>query len=178
MNHDIRFEYFDWLCGIVGYNVTYQKLLYLLFSINFIPNIARDENRAGDGINLRYRFACERNYSYSEVSDAIDNRDCSLLEMMIALALRCEENIMYDQDYGDRTGQWFWDMVDNLGLSSFDDYHWDEYYAKEICNDFNNANYSPDGKGGLFYIPGCDKDLRSIEIWYQMCWYLNAKYLI
>lgn len=40
------------------------------------------------------------------------------LEMIIALAIRLEEHIMDDPDIGNRTGQWFWDMIVSLGLGS------------------------------------------------------------
>lgn len=175
---NIEKEYFDWICGVVQANNNYQKLLWHLFkNIRFEAILSRDENRADDGINLRYRFSQEGRYSYSEICYALDNRDCSMLEMIAALALKCEENYMYDFTIGDRTSQWFWEMLKNLGLDSFDDYHWSEDYVNEICEVFINRDYAPDGKGSLFYIPGCEKDMREVEIWYQMCWYLNEMYL-
>ena len=37
-----------------------------------------------------------------------------------------------------------------------------------------NRTYSPDGDGGLFTVRNCDRDLRNVEIWIQMCWYLDT----
>ena len=39
---------------------------------------------------------------------------------------------------------------------------------------FMDGKYKPNGKGGLFTIPSCERDLRTVEIWYQMNWYLNS----
>ena len=58
-------------------------------------------------------------------------RPCSVLEMMIALSMRCEEQIMDDPDIGNRTGQWFWDMIDNLGLGEHERLKFDGRYVDE-----------------------------------------------
>jgi hypothetical protein len=102
------------------------------------------------------------------------NGPCTVLEMMIALAIRCEETIMDDFDVGNRTGQWFWGMVTNLGLGSMTDIRYDERYIDDVLTRFLNREYEPDGKGGLFTIRRCDRDLRKVEIWYQLCWYLDS----
>ena len=77
--------------------------------------IPMDGNRAEDGIDLRYRFGHEQHYSDAMVASFLDDRPCSVLEMMIALSIRCEEHIMDDPDVGNRTGQWFWSMIASLG---------------------------------------------------------------
>lgn len=53
------------------------------------------------------------------IASYLDNRPCSVLEMIIALAIRLEEHIMDDPDIGNRTGQWFWDMIVSLGLGFY-----------------------------------------------------------
>ena len=102
-------------------------------------------------------------------------RPCSVLEMMIALALRCDA-FMDDPEIGERTSQWFWDMIINLGLGYMIDEKYDEYVVDEIIRRFLDRDYEPDGKGGLFRIKRCMYDLREVEIWYQLCWYLDAIY--
>ena len=103
----------------------------------------------------------------------LDNQPCSVLEMMIALAIRCEEHIMDDPDVGNRTGQWFWNMIMNLGLGSMTDDQFDKRYAEQVIERFLNREYEQDGEGGLFTVKHCKHDLRTVEIWYQMCWYLD-----
>lgn len=178
MRQDIERDYFEWLCEIIRSDGSYQKVLWHLFKhIRFVALIERDENRASDGINMRYKFARESGYSYAALCDALDDRDCSMLEMMVALAVRCEDNLMHDFSLGDRTYIWFWDMMRSLGLDEYDDYRYSNFEVDKICQAFMDRKYSSDGNGSLFYIPNCDRDLRTVEIWYQMCWYLNEMYL-
>ena len=46
-------------------------------------------------------------------------------------------------------------------------------YVNKVIYNFLERNYDPDGKGGLFYIRNVKADLRNIEIWTQLCWYLD-----
>jgi hypothetical protein len=98
---------------------------------------------------------------------------CSVLEMMVALAIRCEEHIMEDLELGDRTEKWFWIMIDSSGLNALTDMTFNSYEADIILQRILNREYGPCGEGGLFLIPNCGFDLRNVEIWYQLCWYLN-----
>lgn len=175
-------EYFNWLCEIVCKNrvsdqITYTKLLTYLHNTAFRYSIQRDENRAEDGIELRYKFAYEKNLEHyptiKEIESALSG-PCSVLEMMVALALRCEHTIMDDAKVGDRTRQWFWGMCRNIGLGGMRDGLFDKMEAEEIINRFLDRQYEPNGKGGLFTIRGCDTDLRRVEIWHQLCWYLDS----
>ena len=172
-------QYFDWLSDIVcgtrfAKGISYKKLLVRLHQTEFRYSIPKDKNRAEDGIDLRYRFAItqERGCSPDFVMDILDG-PCSVLEMMVALSIRCEENIMDDPQIGDRTGQWFWGMVTSLGLGSMTDSRFDRQYVDSTIIRFLNRDYEPNGHGGLFTIRNCDRDLRTVEIWYQLCWYLN-----
>lgn len=177
MRNTIINEYFEWLFDLVckqrySTQVSYRKLLTRLHSTDFRYSILRDQNRADDGAGLRYRFAIEQGYDDSIV-DILDG-PCSVLEMMIALAIHCEEHIMDDPVYGDRSGQWFWGMIVSLGLGSMIDRNYDRRYVDEVITRFLDREYQPNGRGGLFTIKDCDRDLRTVEIWYQLCWYLNS----
>ena len=94
--------------------------------------------------------------------------------MMVGLAIRCEETIMDDTNIGDRTGQWFWGMIVNLGLGSMFDNNYDRQLVETNVERFLEREYDYNGKGGLFTIRHCDRDLRDVEIWYQLCWYLDS----
>lgn len=177
---DIRNEYFSWLYSIVcsgafPRETSHRDLLSCLHNIDFTFTVMRDRNRAEDGINLRYRFAVSNGYSDSIgfVLECLGG-PCSVLEMMIALSIRCEETIMDDPEIGDRTGQWFWGMIINLGLGGMTDIHFDPDFVSETITRFLNRDYDPDGRGGLFTIRNCHRDLREVEIWYQLCWYLDS----
>ena len=172
----INDEYFDWLCEVVdskrfSKHVSYRKLLMHLHSIEFTWFIPYDDNRADDGIMLRRKYALA--HHDEELSDYISG-PCSVLEMMAALAIRCEESIMDDTLFGNRTGQWFWGMIRNLGLSPMNDSNFDAEFVDDVIAWFLNREYEPDAKGGLFTIKNCDHDLRTVEIWRQLSWYLGS----
>jgi hypothetical protein len=176
INDRIVDEYFEWMYRLVcegrySRSVSYRKLLSYLHDVEFIFSIPKDENRARDGVDLRRRFALSR--EYGDLSRYLDG-PCSVLEMMIALAIRCEESIMDDTAVGDRTGQWFWGMVTNLGLGSMYDSNFDIEYVEDVVARFLHRKYEPNGRGGLFTVRHCDRDLRDAEIWYQLCWYLDS----
>ena len=178
MTQDINSEYFEWMCSLVRdskplKNVSYRDLLWYLHSTEFVYIIPMDANRSSDGIDLRYRFGHDNHYEDPVIASCLDVNPCSMLEMMVALAFRCEEHIMYDPNKGDMAGRWFWMFIKNLGLGDMCDSRFDESQANSVIWRFLNHDYSPDGKGGLVWIPGCSYDLRSMEIWYQMQRYLS-----
>lgn len=175
---ELKNEYYNWMINLVSSNryskkLSYNKLFNHLFNTEFYYILEMDDNRVADGIDLRYRFGYENRYEDPIIASYLDNGPCSMLEMMVALSLRCEESIMSDPELGDRTGQWFWNMIVNLGLGSMDDNNYDPDYVDNVLFIFLNREYEPNGKGGLFIVNNPPKDLRTVEIWYQMCWYLN-----
>lgn len=173
----IENDYFEWMYDLIcGYRYTrehsFRKLLMHLHNVEFTYTIPKDANRARDGIDLRYRYAHEI-VGDPSVESYIQG-PCSVFEMMVALALRCEETIMDDGEVGDRTSQWFWKMIANLGLGSMLDRRFDEDYVNDILIRFLNREYEPDGRGGLFIIRNCRYDLRDVEIWNQLLEFINS----
>lgn len=166
-------EYFEWLVNMVCENKfansnSYRKLLVCLHSIPFTWTFRKDQNRAEDGIELRYYFAYDNGIqNYDELSGP-----CSVLEMMLALAIRCED-VMCDPGIGDRTSQWFWRMITNLGLGGMSDRKFDRNKVKESVNILLNRDYDSHGHGGLFVVKNPEYDLRDVELYVQMLWYLN-----
>lgn len=178
--HQVNDQYFNWLSNIVcgrrlSNYISYNKLLMCLHETDFRYLIARDQNRGEAGISLRYRFAIHEGYEDSPeiITDYIDG-PCSVLELMVAIAIYMEEHVMDNPDIGDRTGQWFWGMVVNLGLGAMNDDRFDRVLVEEVLQRFLERDYEPDGRGGLFRIRNCDQDLRRVAIFHQMCWYMNS----
>ena len=180
MNRDLILnEYFNWLSNIVGEKrysngFAYSKLLMRLHSTPFRYSIPNDRSRAEDGIELRFRFAITQGYEDSSrmICDILGG-PCSVLEMLVALSLHCEE-WMDDPEKGNRTGQWFWGMIANLGLGSMYDSRFDKRLVDDIIDKFLDRNYEPNGEGGLFRVHNPPRDLRYVEIWVQLCWYLGS----
>lgn len=177
---ELSTEYFNWMCQLItntkrhSTKTLFKTLLYFLHTVPFRVVMAQDGNRAEDGIELRYRFGRRNGYPDYMIAEYLDDHPCSVLEMMVALAVRCEEHIMEDDEYGDRTWVWFWDMIDSLGLGHMTNSRFDVDQATDIIDRFLDREYDPDGSGGLFTVPG-KRDLRTIEIWYQMQAYLETQ---
>lgn len=174
-------RYFEWLCSFVVTSkytkrLSYRRILSLLHSIDFTYTIELDGNRAADGVMLRYRFGDEFDIKEHIIREFLDDHPCSVLEMMIGLALRCEETIMDNPNLGNRTGLWFWNMIVNMGLGSMTDSKFDRGEATHRIERMINRDYESSGRGGLFSVRRLDKNMRETEIWYQMCWYLNENY--
>lgn len=178
MTENIEGLYFDWLLShvrktTVAFPFNYMRLMQALDQRPFIFTLPMDENRYQDGIDLRYRFGRHEGISESEIASALDIRQCSMLEMMVALSIRIEEHIMEDDNLGDRTGQWFWEMIESLGLAKMTDNCFDPVLVDDILTNFMERRYEYNGRGGLFTLANPPKDLRTVDIWYQMNWYLN-----
>lgn len=179
-------RYEDWISGLVLNSdqdlvtASYKKLFRKLFSVPFLYVRETDKSRVDDGYFLRYRFVSSERIPQNALDNALTNKGhvfCSVLEMMIALALRIEEHIMSDSDFGNRTGQWFWEMIVSLGLSGMDDDYFDERQVDSIINDFIAVKYDKNGKGGLFTVSNPRYDMRRVDIWYQMQYYISEKYM-
>ena len=180
MNYlEVRDGYFEWMFDLVcernyANKNLYKKLLTYLHDIEFTYHIINDADRAHDGISLRHRFALRfHSDDYYYIRDCLDG-PCSVLEMIVALAIRCEESIMDDPKIGDRTRQWFWKMIVNLGLGSMTDDKFDEHYVENVIADFLNRDYDSDGRGGLFMVKNSKYDFREMPIWSQMMRYLDT----
>jgi len=168
----IRRAYFRWLYEKVGPKRGIPqdrslKILTILHGIQFRYTLYMDKNRAADGINLRSRYIREAAYLNADEIVAYLDGPCSVLEMLVALSLRVEEQIMTDL-YSDEPGRWFWIMVENLGIINTSD---DE--IRDKVDVFLDRRYAPDGTGNIIKLRRPPQDLRTSEIWYQINWYLE-----
>ena len=167
---EMKNKYFNFLIEKVGPDIkhsSFRELLIKLYYTDFTWTFREDRRRALDGVHLRYRL-------FSDQARLLADMPPSVLEVMVGVAVRCEETIMDDPRYGDRTGQWFWGMVSSLGLSDMTDDNYNEYHVECVIEKFLSHQYKPNGEGGLFTIKNVDKDLRKEEIWTQLCWYLDS----
>ena len=179
-NAVVDIEYFNWLIKQIDGSEyidprDYMLMLETIHNYEFRWTIANDINRSEDGKQLRLIFMDEERWS----TEPKYLEGCSLLEMFIALAKRIEIDIMWDPDKGDRTSDWFWIMLDNMGLTDFSDDNFDSEKVQNICATFCARNFKSDGSGtgGAFPLRHPNgKNQRRVEIWYQMQAYLMENY--
>ena len=180
--------YFHWLCGLIGdyFRGNYQKLLWKLYRTNFVWELEYDENRAADGLFLRKIYCQEVGWydNSQSLAPPFGSREewlespCSVLEMMIALAKKAEDFIMYNPEIGNRTSVWFWQMLENLGLDVYDDIHFFPAEIDRILDIFLHRKYDSHGNGSAFPIQNCCRDLRKTDLWWQLNAYLEERYPI
>ena len=153
------------------YNKQYcdhRKLLITLYSTPFRWTLPTDASREVDGRSLRYLF--------DPRFDELKTDSSNILEVLIALAVRCEDDIMQDEEKGDRTELWFWLMISHLGLWNQTDSNYDESFVEDKLDMFLDRKYGRSGIGSIFYTTRSDRDFRYADLWYQMVWYLDEQY--
>ena len=156
----IRNEYFLWLLKRVdvGYvNIRrYVNLLEYLYEYDYTWVLPLDGNLASNGLDLRYEFNPDMDLGV---------KPCSVLEMLVSLSWSWDRDITYDYSEGDRSGLWFWVMVENLGLLECPD---DEYEIDKKLDIWLNRKFDYDGKGSPFPLDDPKRDQRKIIIWLQV----------
>lgn len=171
MNEPFEEFYFNWLCAKVERmrpttpSNSYFRLLKILQNTEFVWLLSGDDNRAADGQELRREFLI--------AAELPDNKEwrfhegCSIFEMLIAFSRRAEfQTAILARD-------WFWEFLDNLGLSDFNDaFDVSDDIIDDILYQLVWRTYEYDGLGGLFPIGTPKHDQRNVEIWYQFCDYL------
>lgn len=165
----ISSEYFSYMKSLIydpSYSDNHLEVLNALNTVDFRVILDMDYNRIGDAIEFRADF--ERRNGYFE---PILTENVSVLEVMVSLAVRCEEMIMANTKFGDRTHIWFWYMVESMNLLEFDDWNFNFDEVMSRIEHMLDRNYEKDGFGSLFYVPNCGKNMKKLDIWYQMqCW--------
>lgn len=152
----------------------YISLFNVLFEIDFVWIHPLDENRASDGLVLRSDFEYETGLYITGLSPK-----CTVFEMLAALAIRCENQLMRNLFLGDRTAKWFFMMLDNLRLSDFDNRHWTSHskeHIESIVDSFLKRKYNKNGVGGAFPLKHSQKNQSNEQIWDQLMAYINENY--
>lgn len=129
-----------------------------------------DKSRVDDAMALRFDF--ERDFDERIQFDS----PISVLEVFVALAKRCEDTIMHDPEFGDRTHDWFWEMIVNLGLDGMKNRYFDDEIVEQKIDIFLDRKYTKTGKGNIFCVKKPKQDLAQIDIFLQMRWWINEKF--
>lgn len=169
--HDYRMWLTSFIQDGVGNILQYGKLLRKLHDTPFKFCIYRDVNRAKDGLNLRQRFVQDEGLP----SDIFENTPCTVLEMLVALSIRIDDEYIGDPG-NPKPGILFWDMIQNLQLFQMVNGRFNPYYVIDILNTWMNREFEPDGRGSIFPLRPSSTDVRTLEIWDQMNAYLSENY--
>lgn len=166
----INVNYMAWLVDIAteghASDCIYKRLFTQLMDTPFrwSAGIPLDENRAYDGRSLRQKF-CRHTGARSAMNE--EDAPASVLEVLVALAMRIETDIMHNGEAGDRTSLWFASMIDSLGLTNCTDSAYDAPYVNAVLERWMDRNYEPCGRGGLFTTTDPTVLMPTIEIWQQ-----------
>jgi len=179
----IQDAYFAWLGKRVDPTAQYSHLnSYIHAGWDFRWTIAIDKNRQIDGYYLREDFlktCCDVDNAYSELSD-FEFQPVSVFEVLVALVSRMDYELD-DLSGVTRFEVWYKELLTNLDLVGLTDDVWkcNVIHAKaivwEVMTKLLDRTYDRNGVGGLFPLKNAPQDLRTVEIWYQMMIYLNAR---
>lgn len=168
--------YFEWLCDIVK-GEYYHELFWALDQMTFVSPVKMDDNCVQYVFTLRDNY---RGHGYcAGHRDA--NIEPSVFEVMVSLAVRCENDVMSEMAKGDRTPDWFHEMIYNLGLSHYTDGHFGsaERVATETAIDnWLGRNITRYGKGSAFPLDDRSRrrDCRKAGLWMCMMWYMSENH--
>lgn len=151
----------------------YSKLFLELHNMEFVWEIERDENRAADGVDLRDDYEIPDEYS-GMIDDFMD-RPCSVLEMLIGLAIRVDNDIVGDPAEA-HPEKFFMEMIENLGLDKYTNLRFDDGAVHIRVDRWMDRKFTSHGLGGLFPVYHDQRDQRNLEIWDQMNSYVNENY--
>ena len=162
-------NYLDWIIELFD-GSDYTCLFKQLMSVEFRWSVQLDANL----IPLVRRFRDKMGRDY----DGPRGRP-TVLEILATLAVECEDKIMHNDEYGNRTCQWFWMMLYNLGVNMYDDVHYNHRTAEDIDDKiatFLDRSYDYYGEGGIFTVNRPYYDMRLAPLWEQLNWQLNEEH--
>lgn len=160
-------SYFDWLVAIIApkdrlWNIDFLKRL------DSIPFVVPPGECESIDLAWTHHVSWLRSLYLDNLQRDIGPEDLhgepSFFEWLVCMAVRIEDNIMYDPfTYPeDRSWCWFWVMLNNAGLDNSNNIEQDVYCLM-------TRNFSPSGAGSICgYIQNCNLDLRTISWWDQM----------
>lgn len=166
-------KYFNWLYEKIRPMDNDQLLPYtmvctLAHRIIFDWSVPNDDNRAAEGKELRYEFEEELGIPRPRDTEWM-GLDASVLEMMVALARRCD----FIVELG--VPGWFDLFMHNLVFQRYSDACWSDMSEDHVSRALRKVNlrtYSRTGQGGLFPLKKTPNDQRKVELWYQMSEYM------
>lgn len=176
-----KYRYQNYLFSKVtnGTTAPYIHLLQYMYDTPFTYTVWKDESRAVDALDFRAKYVEWRHLSELEASElgpAEDKSAPSVLEVLVAMCVRVETRIMRNEEKGDRTAEFFWNIMSCLGIAHLNDNMFDSAEVEAAMQRLLNRTYEYNGVNGPFYIENPREDLRKVDLWYQFMWYLAENY--
>ena len=157
-------SYFYDLVNFVDGAGAYENVLQALFNTPFEAKVAKDENRLKDCRYLREKFGWP----------TVNPGNC--LEVLIVVA-RDMEDILYDDRHGNRTVEWFWLMMSNMGLTEYTNARYEDTAVLDIIDKFVQRKYKTNGEGGPFPLRRPPNNQRRADLFMLMNYYVNENFI-
>jgi len=171
MNSSLAEDYLQWLepqirDEFVNRGATYRHMLECMFDKDYVWLVPNDDNRLQDGLDLRAEFCFSHNVQPDHV---LTHKPSSFLEVLIGLSRRLAFVA------GGTPQGWAWQLIVNLELPNMTD-PLSRYKVRKL-NDIMDTTifrtYQPNGLGGFFRLSWPERDMRKVELWYQMAAYIS-----
>ena len=181
-NSDILDDYKIYLYSLVENEdhqmSEYCRLIDLLFKIPFESFHPMDNNRISDAKSMRDEIVFNRFKTGRIDASIVEDRYISVLEVLIALARRMENDFLWDpMDEIEHTSYYFWEFLRNLNVEMYTNERYNELNARKKIETWVRREYNKDGFGSIFPMKKPRNDMRSIEIWNQLGDYVMENYL-
>lgn len=145
------------------------SLQYALSDIPFKKVVEEDQYRLDD-IQSNRRIVADK---LNVLLPTFNLYEPNMAELIASVAIKWSDSYDMDGEVVVSPGDYFMEMLDNLGLLGSDMTY---RGACEILEDFVDRKYGTDGKGSLFPLPeGCEMTQDKASIWAQLNNYLIAK---
>lgn len=186
VSHGLYAQDFEWLYSFdtSGDPVLSDKEKIVLDEMNRITfvvdgRVRKDENRLSDAYDMRNRYLMEAGYPSYFKSKYFDRFSATVFEVLVALSIRCDKDIMGDPDFPGLTAPlWFWIMVKNLNFRA-DELNSEAQIRRSVdykCDIFMSRRYDFYGRGGLYLVESTTYDLRKADLWMQLQWFCSEKF--
>ena len=183
MEMTINEDYFTWLYNQTSpAKGTFRKLCHILHQKKYRWAVPNDDNRCRDGLDLRQLFIEERHLDEAHIEVVYFMKGgCTVLEMLVGVAQRLDFLNTDMEHTAPKTAKWFHILLRNLRLNDFrDSSEWNTYVERtidHILDGMLDRTYDASGNGSLFPMKRTPpKDMRNVEIWYQMMLWLDENY--
>lgn len=174
--------YIDWIkYDILKHRIydsyRYEKLIYTLVGMQFVPYDRMDQNRLTDARDLKYRFARSKHFPEELMDETLKSFGGSVLEVLVALSLRIYEETTSGFPTPIKPADLFWTMIETMHLENQVDPDFDEKYVLASVQRMMIHDFKRNGDGGLFQISDdSPHDMRKADMWYQAQWWVTEQW--